>query len=73
MDFWNRQKVKNLESKIKELESRLHGDRVPGFYCEGCIHAVNSMVEVSSGVFAKGYDCRLNYNCKDFKRKDAES
>lgn len=86
MDFWNRQKVRELEldishkdSEIESLTNRLRlaekkiqGERVCGGYCKTCVHAIEGM-NYSLGCCYTSYTCELDCKCKDFQRKGAES
>lgn len=86
MDFWNRKKVRKLESKIKwidkdndrlrkeldELKKKLRGERVCDGYCKTCIHGIEQG-QFYPGGFYTAYTCELDCKCKDFQKKDAEA
>lgn len=81
MDFWNRQKVKELELKIgfkeKEIEvlkdklrlaeKKIKGERVCGGYCQKCVHGIERIENMG---FMGGYTCELDCKCKDFQKKE---
>lgn len=86
MDFWNREKVKNLQQEVETkthrynqlneelelLKKKLRGERVCDGYCKTCIHSIEQEQYAYGGVYTT-YTCELDCKCKDFKRKGAES
>lgn len=85
MDFWNRKKVEELESKLRVAESReielelkieklkaqIRGDRVCDGYCEKCKHGIKDYASgICIGPPIPYYQCALNCKCKDFERKE---
>lgn len=85
MDFWNRKKVRELESRVRELEEnreimmakldeakkKLRGDRVCDGYCDKCAHSIPVEGYYMGGVYTR-YSCELDCKCKDFQKKDKE-
>lgn len=86
MDFWNMQKVRELELEISHKESeieslrnqlqlaekKIKGERVCDGYCQECAHAIEGFGYIPGGCYTS-YTCELDCKCKDFQRKDAEA
>ena len=85
MDFWNRQKVKDLEirlniaeiknrglqKQIEKLEAKLSGGRICDGYCENCKHGIQYYnIGIFAGAPFPSYKCELDCKCKDFDLKE---
>lgn len=84
MDFWNRKKVEELESKlsiaksreieleskIEELKLQIRGGRVCDVYCKDCKHSIATPNTNIFNVTYYTYQCELDCKCKDFERKE---
>lgn len=85
MDFWNKQKVIDLELKLKQkdldiehlkneneiLRKKISGERVCGRICSKCEHGIKICGYTVGNIYIQDtYECELDIKCKDFKRKD---
>ena len=57
--------ISRLKQQVKELSSRINGERVCDGYCKHCDHGINN-----SHMCYSQYTCELSCMCKDFKRKE---